>query len=219
MSFQNHETTLPAADQIKHVVFDIDGVVAEGPPRVSEVAIAKFGLDANAVTNFFSRGPWEGCIEGSGDLRELLIEALPQWGFSGSVDDYLRFWFETANVFNARVIDLAAKLRAQGLGCHLASNQEKIRAASLWHSCKLSDHFDSAFFSCHMGCKKPHASFYDAVRQQVHAEPHEIVLLDDSLENVQAAKQCGWHGILWPDETSIARALMTRGSSFYTSHI
>ncbi|WP_286201817.1 HAD-IA family hydrolase [Ochrobactrum sp. SFR4] len=37
--------------------------------------------------------------------------------------------------------------------------------------------------------------------------PEEIVLIDDTLANIIAAKECGWHAIHWKNESCLATEL------------
>jgi putative hydrolase of the HAD superfamily len=115
----------------------------------------------------------------------------------------MTFWLKTGAVVDHDVLGYAKKLRAAGVGCHLGSNQEKIRSSYLWNVFGLSNHFDSAFFSCDMRCVKPCPQFYEKICASLRVQPNEIVLLDDVQENVVAAQQCGWRGLLWPGPETI----------------
>jgi len=53
--------------------------------------------------------------------------------------------------------------------------------------------------SSQVGAIKPEAKIYDAARQQAKCEPHEILLVDDSRNNIMAAERLGWH-VLWFDD-------------------
>ncbi len=53
--------------------------------------------------------------------------------------------------------------------------------------------------SSQVGAIKPEAKIYEVARQQAKCEPHEILLVDDSRNNIMAAERLGWH-VLWFDD-------------------
>lgn len=46
---------------------------------------------------------------------------------------------------------------------------------------------------------KPEAQIYQIAQEKAGVEPHEILLVDDSRENLMAAEKMGWH-VLWFDD-------------------
>ena len=189
----------------KHIVFDMDGVIITGP-RASDLAIEKFSLKKEAMQNFF-RTKWSDCVEGRVPLRGLLMEELPRWGFQGSVDEYLKFWFETEGKVSSEMLEYVRIAKSKGIQCHIGSNQENLRAAFCWETCGLNRHFDRCFFSGHLGFAKPALSFYRTIQEKLNSAPEELLLVDDTLENVQAAKRAGWGGVFWPQEIETLRSL------------
>lgn len=192
------------ASTIKHVIFDVDGVIISGCQNASKAAIKKFGLKADLIELFFHT-KWQNCVEGRVCIESLLSQELPSWGFKGEVKEYLDFWFTTESQIDSKVLQLAARMREKGIKCHLGSNQERLRAKYLWENCRLNEHFDSCFFSGHMGVSKPNSSFYAKIQELLKANKHELILIDDAAENVQGAKKAGWEGILWPSENHLLK--------------
>ncbi len=60
---------------------------------------------------------------------------------------------------------------------------------------KIDDAFDHMFISAEIGLAKPDPQIYQAVVTELHKDPSEIVFVDDFIENVQAAREAGWHAI------------------------
>jgi glucose-1-phosphatase len=60
----------------------------------------------------------------------------------------------------------------------------------------FSKYFDRAYYSCEMGMRKPEADIYEWVLSQEKLDPSKTVFVDDSLQNVEAARKAGMHGIL-----------------------
>jgi glucose-1-phosphatase len=58
------------------------------------------------------------------------------------------------------------------------------------------DFFQKAYFSCEMGLRKPDAECYEWVLQEQNLVPGKTIFVDDSIQNVEAAKLAGMQTIL-----------------------
>lgn len=56
----------------------------------------------------------------------------------------------------------------------------------------LSD-FDYVFLSFEMGLRKPNDNIYLKVQNELKTNPKNILLIDDTKENIEAAKRLGWN--------------------------
>jgi len=54
---------------------------------------------------------------------------------------------------------------------------------------------ENMFVSVKLGMRKPHRDIYEHALSKLGLEPHEAVFIDDRLENIEAAKDLGMHGI------------------------
>jgi FMN phosphatase YigB (HAD superfamily) len=59
--------------------------------------------------------------------------------------------------------------------------------------------FDRVFASGYEGMRKPDVQFFKLVLHKISAQPEEVILVDDKLENVQSARSLGIHGIQFTD--------------------
>lgn len=57
-------------------------------------------------------------------------------------------------------------------------------------------HFDKAYYSCEMGLRKPNADIYEFVLKENNLNPSETLFVDDSVQNVEAARLAGMQAIL-----------------------
>lgn len=151
------------------IFFDVDGVLIDGWHANS--ALRKpwnatlegdLGINREAFQNLFFGAPggrFESlmfeCITGRRDLRDALAEVLPQVGYEGSVDDFMRYWFEKDSNVNADVFKLIEEIR-EGCGARIfvATGQEHHRARYLWNELGFSKHFDGIFYSAKIGYGK-----------------------------------------------------------------
>lgn len=178
---------------MKHFIFDADGVLCIGSPFTSALKL-EHGLDIKKLDSFFA-GPFRECISGARDLKAELATVLLELKWTGTVDDFLRFWFEREHVISPTALAGARQLRLQGHRCHVGTNQEKYRAAYLWNEMGFKNDFERLFASCELGAAKPSPEFYVRVRDALGCAHSDIVLIDDAEKNVHAARMAGWHAI------------------------
>ncbi len=60
---------------------------------------------------------------------------------------------------------------------------------------QIADAFDEVFISAELGIAKPHPKIYKVVLDKLACAPQEAVFVDDFIENVEAARKLGMHGI------------------------
>jgi putative hydrolase of the HAD superfamily len=55
--------------------------------------------------------------------------------------------------------------------------------------------FDKVYYSHKLGHRKPEQSIYLHVQKELDVNPKTIIFIDDLLDNVEAARKCGWYAI------------------------
>jgi putative hydrolase of the HAD superfamily len=175
---------------IEAVVFDVDGVLVRsgnfGAQLLQDLELQRDALDS------FWRGPFVQCSLGLSDLKKEVEPFLGKWGYRGTVEDCLQAWFEADSAVNDTAFDEVERLRSRGIPCHVASTQERYRAAYLEGPMGLADRFDRLFFSCHLGVRKPQLEFYRRVTDELGVSPATLLFFDDQQANVDAARAAGW---------------------------
>ncbi len=175
---------------IKAILFDADGVVVKGP-RFSDILEEKYSITRDKTEPFFS-SEFQMAQIGRVNLREVLIPYLERWGWNGTVDDLIKVWFESVSP-DTQMIQKIGELRAKGIKCCLASNQEKLRAAYLANEMGFEKVFDKIFISAHIGHKKPLVEFFEYIAGHLEGiKKEEILVWDDKDTNVDAARAFGF---------------------------
>ena len=179
---------------IKAVLFDVDGVLCV-PPELFSLRYARDnGIDRDDITAFF-KGPFFQSTIGKADLKDLIIEHNHVWKLSGTVDELLEHWFTAEHVINQPVLEYAQQLRANGIKCYTATNQERYRAAYIRNT-MFPNIFDGYFASCEFGFAKPSVEFFERIlqrliREKIITRPNEVAFFDDSQANVDTATGLG----------------------------
>ena len=75
-------------------------------------------------------------------------------------------------------------------------------------------HFDALCLSFEIGHRKPSADYFAACQREAHAEPQECLFVDDLLENVEAARKQGWHGLPYGPGVDLGGQLRGMGIQF-----
>jgi len=185
---------------IKAVIFDADGVVINSPGYFSVQYEKEFGVLNDTMLPFF-KGIFQEAVVGKADLKEILKPVLSDWGWRGSVDELLRWWFKAEHYVDERLVKEIQRLQKKNIKCCLGTKQEKYRAEYIRKEMGLESVFDEFYISCDMGCKKPEEKFFkiiqDDLAEKYSIKPEEIMFWDNKEENITASKKLDWQSHLY----------------------
>ena len=143
---------------IKLALFDIDGVL-NNTERFSVRYTNKYNIPMETVLPFFT-GVFQDCLVGKADLKEELAKVLDKWGYKGTVEELLRFWFEGEVNEDKKVREFIQKLKSEKLIIAASTNQEKYRTEYITKSLDLDTLFDHIYSSAYVGFKKPEREYF-----------------------------------------------------------
>jgi len=180
---------------IRHVLLDADGVIQRGAGDF--LARLQRHLGDDAVEILTRDLPEDGpVIRGDGEVVPLLAAALRERGSDADAETlFAEVWLAIEVLPES--LALAAALRSAGLGVHLATNQDRGRAAYMKAELGYAEVFDTCFYSCDLGCAKPSAAFFDRVVGTVGAAASDVLFVDDSQANVDGARAAGLRAERW----------------------
>jgi putative hydrolase of the HAD superfamily len=191
---------------------DVDGVLVRSHPvGWARDLEANLGLSPAVLHAEFLDIHWAEISVGRASLPARLGPVLERCAPHLTARDLMEYWFQRDAEVDLAVLAQLEPLRASGVALHLATNQEHERAAFLWKTFGLQDHFTAMHYSADVGWAKPDPGFFTAVTARTALAPADLTLVDDRLENVAAARQAGWGGLHWDGTRGLADLLAERG--------
>ncbi len=196
-------------NKIKAILFDIDGILITGEKKLFSHRLAEEqNIPLEKVNEFFDKDFRE-CSFGRADLKEKIAPYLIKWNWKGSVEDFLKYWFESESVknkdINKEILDKIEKLRENGIKCYIASRQEKYRMKYLSDTMGLKNYFDGIFCTCDIGYDKSEPEFFQKILKELNFKPEEVIFFDDREKNIEIAKSLGIESHLCDDINSLEK--------------
>lgn len=190
------------------VMMDVDGVLVRGRPSDGAHLFTDLerdlGLSRETLQSAFFATRWPEIVAGKLALRPQLAEVLSEVAPHVEVDALIQYWFANDSRIDVEVLDAIGSLRGSGARVLLATNQEHMRARYLMEEMGLGAHVDGIVYSAAIGHRKPSTAFYRAATEVARTDPSRVVLVDDTLENVEAARDFGWQALHWTDARTAA---------------
>ncbi|WP_350274627.1 HAD-IA family hydrolase [Kribbella sp. HUAS MG21] len=128
-------------------------------------------------------------LVGKVDFRDALADVLRRWNSPASVEEALEPW--TWFAAEPEVVELIQSLRAAGIGCHLATNQQGYRRAIMQDERGYGAWFDATFYSCDVGLAKPDPAYFRAILSAIDLPASSVLFIDDNEANVAGAASVG----------------------------
>lgn len=175
---------------ISAILFDADGVIQRAPDFAHRIEKA-FGtaptdLDRCVAEVFAAQTP---CLSGIGDYAEALRPILQRWCAGCDPLEFFEAWHLIDA--DAGVLCLIETLRASGVYCALASNQEAHRARQMSEALGYRAVFDAEFYSYEVGHAKPDPRYFEHVLNRTGLDARMTLFIDDLPENLDAARAVG----------------------------
>jgi putative hydrolase of the HAD superfamily len=205
---------------LKAILFDADGVIQRPAVDYRQAFATLLASRSDEVDRFVHEvfAAERRALSGRRTFVEDLAALLAGWNIPDRLDDVLEVW--TAIETDPTMCDAIASLRAQGIPCYLATNQEAHRGRHMTDTLRYQDLFHREYYSYLLGIAKPDADYFRAILDDLQIAPDELLFIDDNKHNIAAARDVGLraavfapsrapavdtlrailtaHGILWP---------------------
>jgi putative hydrolase of the HAD superfamily len=181
---------------VRVIMMDVDGVLVRGRPsdgrHFATDLERDLGIATETLQREFFKPHWSAIVTGQRPLKPDLAAVLAVIAPQVAADTLIQYWFENDSRIDRDVLGALSILRTGDTRVFLATNQEHMRASYLMNELGLAAYVDGIVYSAALGHRKPAPEFYEKATAFVDALPSEIVLVDDTLENVTAARAFGW---------------------------
>jgi len=192
-------------------MMDVDGVLvhgrSEGGRHWSASLEADLGLRIEELQREFFDVYWEDVVLGRIMLADALSPVLHEIAPHLSPDQFIAYWFERDSRIDRELLKELAIIRSTGIPIYLATNQEHRRAQHLMKNLGLAEYVDGIHYSAQLSVRKPDHGFFDAVASRMNLLSNELLLVDDTLDNVRAAAATGWKAVHWTGDKSLVEIL------------
>jgi putative hydrolase of the HAD superfamily len=183
---------------IKAIIFDFGRVIsAQKPLSLFHRYEDELGLEPGTINSvMFDSQAWQKALVGRKTVEEFWYEIGPELGLNSheEIDAFRNRYWADENI-NANVLKLIQKLHGR---YRLAVLSNAPPGLSQWLAdWRILDFFDLVFCSGDEGVVKPDAMPFEVTLERLGVQPGEAVFIDDTMENVEAARKLGLHGILF----------------------
>lgn len=185
---------------IKNIIFDLGGVFIKINYLKTSNAFKELGITQfdDYFTQTFSNNLFTQLEEGkiSDEAFYNGFRTLAQTNLSNQQIE--KAWNAMLESFWQERLDWLEKI-AQHYYCYLFSNTNSIHYNAFMKNYAienaerkpLNDYFIKAFYSQQIGYRKPHVEAYKFVLQKANINASETLFIDDTLKNIEGAKQAG----------------------------
>lgn len=197
---------------IKNIVFDIGGVLAD--LRIKEF-LAEKGLDAPTIRRVLKASvmnPYWGRFERGEVSEEETLRAFA--AADPGIESELRLAYTDLSgmlVMRGYAIPLVQALKRAGCGVYYLSNYSKKAYDECAESLAFMPYMDGGVVSFKVGLTKPDPRVYRCFLEKYGLRPETCVFIDDTEENVAAARALGFAGIVFQSRDALLAELQRYG--------
>jgi putative hydrolase of the HAD superfamily len=176
---------------VRAVLWDADGVLQGLPAGWEATMRPAVGHLVDDVEGFLEEAfaAEKATLTGQAQWVDVLRTLMRKWGIEDAYDDALNVWLTIHPVAESRA--LVERVRAAGVRCYLATNQDVRRGTFMQESLGYVDLLDGAFYSYDLGLAKPDPAYFAEIVRRLDLPAGDVLFLDDNPANVASARSVG----------------------------
>lgn len=181
---------------ITTVIFDVGGVQITGLRGVEDSITSKLNLKRNEATSNLEGQHLDDFCNGRISEEEYLTSVIKDAGWSTNPDELKRGIRENFKEIDG-TREILDDLKASGFKLGILSIHGKEWVEYILKKFDLGSVFDAMSYSYQVGISKPDPQSYQIIMQELGSKPEECLFIDDTRQNISAAKRLGMHAILF----------------------
>jgi HAD superfamily hydrolase (TIGR01509 family) len=171
------------------------------------------GLSSTEIhRRVWASGLEEACERGDFPADEAAVRIAAALGRPLTLDELATTWalaFEP----DLDVLEIARTRRPRDPIGLLTNNGPLLLHALPTALPEIARGFDPLLFSCRLRALKPTPALFTAVLREVRRDPGEVLLIDDSVVNVEGARAAGLRALLYTNPAALRRELSARADA------
>lgn len=197
---------------VRCVVFDFGNVVGFFSHHKAAEQLAAYGkASAESIQAYLFGGRLEDDYE-SGRLSTAVLTGLVRETFHlTGTDEQLRTAFADMFTPNPDVCSLIPRLKPRYRLVLLSNTNELHARQFVPQFADTLRYFDAVVLSYEVGVRKPDPRVYAICQERAGCAAAECLFIDDLPANVEAARACGWQGLVYRRGDDLAAALARCG--------
>jgi epoxide hydrolase-like predicted phosphatase len=191
-------------EKTKAIIFDLGGVILNIDYNLTRIAFENAGI--KNFHGMYSQASADALFSelemGKISNDNFYKEFNKRTGLNLPPGEIEQAWNAMLLTFRESSLKFLDSIRPQ-YNLYLLSNTNHIHLIAfnkIYHQTARSKtfekYFDKAYYSCEMGLRKPNADIYEFILKENNLNPGNTVFVDDSVQNVEAARLAGMQAIL-----------------------
>ena len=192
--------------KIKNIIFDLGGVILDINYQATIDAFAQLGI-AN-FSNLYSQKSQQKLFDqfetGHVSSKEFVKGIQQMHSVQISDELIITAWNAMLKGVKKNKLDYIKSLRNQ-FHTILLSNTNEIHISAFEKEmsnkqllAQFKSCFEKIYYSSRMGLRKPYSICFEKVLKEQQFNPKETLFIDDSIQHIKGAKNCGIKAVLFP---------------------
>ncbi|MGE0555071.1 MAG: HAD family hydrolase [Gemmatimonadales bacterium] len=193
---------------MKGILFDADGVIQRPAKGFFRAFTSLLPPERREPERFLAEllASEKPSMTGERDFLDDLVPVLERWGVADRLEDVLEIW--TRIEVDSEMLAAVRRLRASGVRCFLATNQQAYRGRHMVATLGYEEVFERCFYSHRLGVAKPDPRYFGTIAGEIRLSPPELLFVDDNDRNVAGAREAGLQAALFAAEFGAGASLL-----------
>ncbi len=197
---------------VRGVVFDVGNVIVRWDPRTLYSKIFPDPAERDWFLSHVCTMEWHGAHDGGvsfADNRAPLLARYPQ--HAAAIHAWEERWDEMFSGAIPETESVMRDLAARGVPMFGLTNMPDTTVDMTFAMSPVFAHLTHTVVSGRVGAMKPSARIFELVCEAAGMRPDELIFVDDSATNIEAARALGFDVHLFADPAALRPALEARG--------